>query len=65
MEALIDLLKDIIVAFIIGGSAYYIGRNRLQAQHDEDVTKLKKYYKLKLIEAKETAIQEYIEKSSS
>ena len=60
MEALIDLLKDIIVAFILIGSAYYYGRTKLQKQHDIDVTKLKNDYKLKLIETRETAVQDYI-----
>ena len=61
MEALIDLLKDIIVAFIIYKLAYYYGRKQLHAQYEGDIIKLKNDYKLKLIETRENAIHNYIE----
>ena len=60
MEAIIDLLNDIISAGIIAYSAYYYGKTKLQTIHDENVNKLKQDYKLKLIETRETAVQDYI-----
>jgi hypothetical protein len=61
MDALIDLLKDLICAGIIAYSVYYYGRTKLQKQHDEDITKLKNDYKIKLIETQENAVQNYID----
>lgn len=61
MNVIVDLIRDLICAGIIGASTYYYGVTKLKTQHEKQLTALKDVYKLKLIEANETAVQNYID----